>query len=145
MEGCKAGDGFEAFGKVVGIEKGVEVPAELVVVEVVIGADGGLFDGALHALDLAIGPRVIGFGQAVIDPMIGTGQFEGMGAKEFAALSCQLDVLGCGTGVSRRGEVGAVVSEDGMGSCRGRFGSARAGNRRPRRGWPAEQAGRRRT
>lgn len=44
--------------------------AQLVVPLVVVALDGGLFEGAVHALDLAIGPRVVHLGQPVLDAML---------------------------------------------------------------------------
>ena len=41
--------------------------SELIVAVVVEAFDGGLFDRAVHALDLAIGPRVVGLGEPVLD------------------------------------------------------------------------------
>lgn len=67
LERGKTGECFEAFGEVVGIEECVEMLSELIVMEVVVGADGGFFDGAVHAFDLAVGPRMVGFGEAVVD------------------------------------------------------------------------------
>jgi hypothetical protein len=46
------------------------VLSELIVMEVVVGADGGLLDGAVHAFDLAVGPRMAGLGQAVVDGVV---------------------------------------------------------------------------
>ena len=73
---------------------------------VVIGAHGGLLDRAVHALDLAVGPGMVGFGQTVINVVTGAGDFKGVGAKMLAPLPGQLDVGGGGTDVAGRGEVG---------------------------------------
>ena len=81
---------------------------------VVISAHGGLLDRAVHALDLAVGPGVAGFGQAVISVVTGAGDFRGVGAKVFPALPGQLDVGGGRPDVAGRGEVGAVVGENGV-------------------------------
>jgi hypothetical protein len=43
---------------------------------VMIGTDRGLLDRAVHPLDLAVGPGMVGFGKAVIDIMAGTHGFE---------------------------------------------------------------------
>ena len=59
--------------------------SQLGVIFVMVGSHGGLLDGAVHALDLAVGLGVIGFGQTVIDVVAGTGQLESMGAEEFSA------------------------------------------------------------
>lgn len=50
----EAGEGLEAFGEVVGIEKGREVSLELPAGAGVIAPDGGFLVGAVHALDLAV-------------------------------------------------------------------------------------------
>ena len=88
----EASESFESFGEVVGVEEGGQVFLELIMGLVKIGADSSLLDGAVHALDLTVGPRVIGFGEPMIDVMAGTGGFEGMGAKDFHALPSKADI-----------------------------------------------------
>ena len=85
LKRSQTGECFEAFGEVVGIEEGVQVLSELSVMEVVVGADGGLLEGAVHAFDLAVGPRMAGLGQAVVDGVVSAGQLEGVRAEDFAA------------------------------------------------------------
>lgn len=67
---------------------------ELGMAVVVIGFDGGILDGAVHAFDLAIGPGMIGFSQAMIDVMAGTGEFKSMSPEDLALLPGQFDVGG---------------------------------------------------
>ena len=43
---------------------------ELVVVLVVVAFDGGFLDGPVHPLDLPIRPRMVGFGQAMLDAVL---------------------------------------------------------------------------
>lgn len=43
--------------------------SQLVVVLVVEALDGRVLDRAVHPLNLAVGPRVVGFGQSVFDPV----------------------------------------------------------------------------
>ena len=81
---------------------------------VVVGSHSGLLESAVHAFYLAVGPRVIGFGQAVIDVVAGTGDFKGMSAEDFAALPSQPDVRGGGSGIAGRSEVSAIVGQDGV-------------------------------
>ena len=76
----EAGEGFEAFGKVVGVEESGEVRAELIVVFVVVRAHGGLFERAIDAFNLAIGPGVVGTREAVLDVEFSTSQLEGVHA-----------------------------------------------------------------
>lgn len=64
--GCEAVEGLEALGEVVGIEEGHEVGLELVMAFVVVSADGGLLEGSVNALDLPVGPGMIGFCEAML-------------------------------------------------------------------------------
>jgi len=64
--GREAAESLEPFGVVVGGNEVAEVGAQLAVAVVVVTLDGGLFDGAVHALDLPVGPGMIRFGQAVV-------------------------------------------------------------------------------
>jgi len=52
----KALEDLEPSGEVVGQDEVVQVSLHLVVAVVVITADGGILDGSIHALDLAVGP-----------------------------------------------------------------------------------------
>ena len=49
---------------------------ELLVAVVVIAADGGFLQRPVHPLDLAVGPRVIGLGEAVLDAVFETDAVE---------------------------------------------------------------------
>ena len=68
--------------------------AKLGVIIVMIGADGSLLDGAVPALNLAVGPGMMGLGETVIDVVAGAGCLKGMGTEEFATLPAALDVGG---------------------------------------------------
>jgi hypothetical protein len=61
----KPSEGFEALGEIVGHPEGVEVLFEVLRRLVRAFFDRGFFEGAVYALDLAIGPGVIGVGEAV--------------------------------------------------------------------------------
>lgn len=52
---------------IIGCHEVCQVGAQLVVVIVVETLDRRVFDRAVHALHLTIGPRVIGFGKAMLD------------------------------------------------------------------------------
>ena len=49
------------------------------------------FNGAVHALDLAVGPGMVRFGKSVVDAMQQAGAIEGMPAK---AGGWSLSILG---------------------------------------------------
>jgi hypothetical protein len=65
--GCKALEGFEPFGKVVGHEEGLQVFFELSVRLVVEAFDRRLFECSIHALDLPVGPGMFRFCAAMLD------------------------------------------------------------------------------
>jgi len=52
------------------------------VVVVVVTLDGGFLDGPVHSFDLAVGPGMIGLGQAMLDTVTLTGAIEGMSAPK---------------------------------------------------------------
>lgn len=47
----------------------------------VVVVDGGIFDGSVHALDLAVGPGMVGSGKRVSDDVTKTDATEGMPTK----------------------------------------------------------------
>ncbi len=53
---------------------------------VVEALDGRFFDGAVHALDLPVGPGMPGLGGAMIDAGPAAGEFEGVGSEELSLL-----------------------------------------------------------
>ena len=62
--------GFETLGEVIGREEGVEMRLQLFVAFVVVAFDGCVLERAVHTLDLAVGPRMVGFGEAMLDAML---------------------------------------------------------------------------
>src|SRR3546814_9100855 len=79
--GGEAFECLETLGKVVGGEEVCEVRPQLVVAVVVVAANGGLFDRAVHAFDLAVGPGVVRLGEPVVDVRFGASELEGMGSE----------------------------------------------------------------
>src|SRR3546814_4071761 len=69
--GGEAFESLEPLGKVVGGEEVCEVRPQPVVAVVVVAANGGLFDRAVHAFDLAVGPGVVRLGEPVVDVRFG--------------------------------------------------------------------------
>jgi hypothetical protein len=63
----EAAQGLEPFGVVVSQQKGLQVLVELRGGLVMVAQHGGLLQGAVPALDLAVGPRMRRFGEAVFD------------------------------------------------------------------------------
>ena len=90
---------------IVGVDKDLEMVPKLVVAIVMVALDGGVLDGAVHSLDLAIGPRMVGLGQAVLDAVLAADLVEAM------------DSVARGTSVPVAREVGeldAIVGKDGV-------------------------------
>ena len=63
----KALERLQASGMVVGIDKEVEMSAQLLVIVIVVAFNSSFLDCAVHALDLSIRPRVVGLCQAMLD------------------------------------------------------------------------------
>ena len=101
--------GFQPFGEVVGREESGEVLSQLVVAVVMVAPDGGLFQRAVHALDLAVRPGMLRLCEPVIDVVFGAGVLKSMGSEDIASGQAFFDLLGLRTDVARRCEVGAVV------------------------------------
>ncbi len=55
---------------VIGVDEQLEVSPELVVAVVVIAFYGGVFDGAVHPLDLPVGPGMVGLGEPMLDAVL---------------------------------------------------------------------------
>lgn len=79
--------------------------SELVVAVVVVAMNCGFFDGSVHALDLAVGPGMVGFGKPVFDGVAKADAVEGMPTKASGGSS---PVLG------QIGKLDAVVGQDGV-------------------------------
>ena len=112
--GGEALEGLQPFGEVVGADEVGEMASELHVRLVVEAFDGRLFDGAVHTLDLAIGPRMPGLGEAVVDTVLGASEFEGVSAEDLTPLEHGVDLGRSPAIAARIGEVRAVVGQDGV-------------------------------
>ena len=102
---CEAPQGLEPAAEVVGRDEVGEVTAQLVVGFVVVALDRGLLEGSVHALDLAVGPRVVGLGHAVLD------------AVGSADLVEAVDPIAGGPAIAvlrQVGELDAVIGEHGV-------------------------------
>ena len=75
--------------------------AKLIVAVIVIPFNRGVLDGAVHPFDLAIGPRMVRFGQAMFDPIGLTDQIDTQLAESKAVSVPRL-----------LGELDAVVCQD---------------------------------
>lgn len=96
---------------------------------VVVSPDGGFLECAVHPLNLAVGPGVIGFGQAMLDAMFLAGPIEGVTAPPGGEA---ITVLG------QVGELDAVVR---CGSGKGRRPPVRQGRPWPPHPWPSSRKG----
>lgn len=103
--GREAFECFETSDEVVGFEEVGQVRFELVVGVVEVSLDGGVFDGSIHALDLPVGPGVVGLGESVLDSMKVADPVEGVSTE---ACGWALPIL------RQIGELDAVVGEHGV-------------------------------
>ena len=79
--GRKAFEGLESSGEVVGFEEVCQVRFELVMGVVEVSLHRSVLDGSLHALDLPVGPWMVGLGEPVLDSMNETEPVEGMASE----------------------------------------------------------------
>lgn len=82
--GREASEGLEPLGEIVGRDEVGEVFTQLVVGFVIEAFDGRFLDRPVHAFDLAVGPRMLGLGGAMIDVVPGAGVFKGVRHEAFA-------------------------------------------------------------
>jgi len=106
--------GLKPLGEVVGADEIGKMAAQLVVRFVVEALDGGILDGAAHPLDLAVGPGMLGLGQAMIDIVAGAGHVEGVSPEWFLSFDHGVDIGHSPTPTAWIGEVGAVVRQNGV-------------------------------
>ena len=105
FEGREALEGFEPPPIIIGVDEVVKVGVELPMAFVMIAFDGGVLDRPVHAFHLAIGPGMLDFGEAVLDPVFFASHVEHMG-----------DVRGCRADVDVKV---AAASNDAMTSGSG--------------------------
>ena len=103
----EAFEGLEATSEIFCGDEVRQMSPQLCMRFVEVSFDGCILDGAVHALDLAVGPGMLGLGRPVIDIVDGAGIFERVGAEEFAARDGLLDQRHGGGAGAGRGEVRA--------------------------------------
>jgi hypothetical protein len=57
--GSEPAQGLQAATVIVGVDEALEMLPQFVVAALVVAFEGGVLDGAVHPLDLAIGPWVV--------------------------------------------------------------------------------------
>lgn len=87
---------------------------------VVEALDCGILDREVHPLDLAVGPGMLGLGQAMIGIIAGAGHFEGMSPEWLLPLDHGFDIGHSPTLTAWIGEMGAVVRQNGVNLCKGK-------------------------
>src|SRR5262245_32483157 len=81
LEGRQASKALEALREVVRIEERGHVCAKALVRVVVEPPNRGVLDGLVHPFDLAVGPRVVELGEAILNAKLGAGQIKRVGSK----------------------------------------------------------------
>ena len=84
-EGVRHRSAFQALGEVVGGDEGQDMSLQAFQVVVVVDLDRGVLDRAVHPLGLAIGPRVVGLGQPVLDAMFDADAVEDVRTEQACA------------------------------------------------------------
>src|SRR5262249_18481184 len=78
-------EGLQSAAEIISRDEVVEMLFQLVMVVVMIALDSCFFDGAVHALNLTIGPGMLGLCEPVIDVGFRAGEFEGVGPDKLAS------------------------------------------------------------
>lgn len=81
---------------------------------VVEALDRGILDGAVHPLDLSIGPRMVGFGRAMFDIVPCAGILESMCSEDLSVGDRLLDEWQGRASGTGRGELDSIFGEDGV-------------------------------
>jgi hypothetical protein len=76
--GCDSFERFESLREVIGHQEGMQMLFQVVMSLVVILLHGGVFARAVQAFYLAIGPRMVGFGQPMVDAILLTDAIKDM-------------------------------------------------------------------
>ena len=76
--------------------------------------DRGVLDGSVHALDLAVGPRMPVFGRSMLDVVPGAGVFEGVSSENLAVCDGLLDQRHSRAARTGRDELDAIVGQHGV-------------------------------
>ena len=108
---CETFEGLQSSAEVVRADEVGQMLRELVVVVVMETFDGCVLDGAVHAFNLAIRPRVLGFGRPVLDAQGRTGVFEGVRPDGFALGEGFGNQVCCRSASTGCGEMGAIIGQ----------------------------------
>ena len=112
--GCEAFEGIESAAEVIGVDEFGQVASAPFMGLVMEALDGCVLDGPFHAFDLAISPRMAWLGQPMVDVVLGAGILEGIREEAASKIHCASDVGSSRADISWRGEMGAVVGQNGM-------------------------------
>ena len=74
----EATEHLQSTSVIVGIDEELKMLPKLVVAGIVVALDGGILDRAIHPFHLAIGPRMVGLGQSMLDAVFTTDLIEPM-------------------------------------------------------------------
>ena len=97
---CESFERFESLGEVIGHQESIQVFFQVLVGLVVILFHRGVFERAVHAFYLAIRPRMVDFGEPVVDTRFLTDAIKDM-------LKCILIALTVG-------ELDAIIGQHGV-------------------------------
>ena len=79
FEGCESLEGLQPPTIIVGIDEVVEMCSQLRMAVIMIPFDGRLLDCSVHPFDLPVGPGMLDFGGAVLDPVFFAAHVEHVG------------------------------------------------------------------
>lgn len=108
LVGRSESESLELLGEVVGYQPVTDMPSQLIDRGVVERFDGCFLDGSHHTFGLAVGPRMIGLGQPVLDAILLADTPEDVWERQACA-------------AFELGELDAVIGKHGVDFVRHRF------------------------
>jgi hypothetical protein len=111
--GSQAFEGFPSLGKIVSHLEGVEMFLQVLMGLVIVFLHDGLFEGAIHPLNLAVRPRMLHLGQPVLNALLTADTLEDMPEGVLVAASVgKLDAVVGQHGVDLLGHGGDEVAQE---------------------------------
>ncbi len=106
--------GFEPASEVIGSDEVREMLLKLLMALVVEALDCGILDNPVHSLNLAVDPRVLWFGQPMVDIVSRTGEFKSVSTEERAVCDGLFDLANSQATAAWYHEVDTVIGENHM-------------------------------
>ncbi len=114
FEGREPLQGFEPASEVIGCDEVREMLSKLAMALLVEALDCGFLDGPVDSLNLAVGPRVLWFGQPMVDIVSRAGEFKSVSTEERAICDGLFDLANSQATAAWYREVDTIIGKNRM-------------------------------